>query len=97
MMVESGHCCGYAPLVAVTLLQAGAHLSLEFEPSDLETVRSCIRERFADVTTRAAGIATIVRFGGESFTFQAEWDDPCLISGSERGDELLREVHCWLS
>jgi hypothetical protein len=33
-----------------------------------------------------------VKFGGEEFTFQNEWDDPCLISHSANGDELLRDI-----
>lgn len=45
----------------------------------------------------AAGIATVVSFGGETFTYQNEWDDPCLISSSNKGDELLRNIYTELS
>lgn len=79
--------------MTVTLLAVGERLSLEFETGDLDAVRTCIRERYADWKTRPAGIATVVRFGGEEFTLQNEWDDPCMISSSAQGDELLRVIH----
>ena len=79
--------------MTVSLLQAGDYLSLEFDTSDLDAVRAHIRERHTDVTSIPAGIYSVVRFGGEEFTFQNEWDDPCLISASAKGDELLRAVH----
>ncbi|CAN5225174.1 hypothetical protein BH10PSE14_BH10PSE14_39250 [soil metagenome] len=81
--------------MAVTLLHLAKHLSLEFETSDLEAIRDHIRLRHRDFKAEHAGIATIVRFGGEQFTFQNEWDDPCLISRSAKGDELLQEIHAY--
>ena len=79
--------------MAFSLLSVGEHLSLEFDTSDLEALRSYIRDCYPDMSSRAAGIATVVTFGGEDFTFQNEWDDPCLISSSGKGDQLLRAVH----
>jgi len=79
--------------MSVSILNVGDHLSLEFETNDLEAIHQYISERFPDMRSKAAGIATIVTFGGEDFTFQNDWDDPCLISGSTKGDELLRAVH----
>ncbi len=78
--------------MTVTLLVAGEHLSLEFAPGDMDTVRGCIRRMFGDWTAAPAGIASVVRFGGEDFTFQIERDDPCLISSSASGDDLLRRI-----
>ena len=75
------------------VLAVGEHLSLEFETDDLPAVRACIGERYPDWKAAPAGIASVVRFGGEDFTFQNDWDDPCLISSSSRGDELLRIIH----
>ena len=77
----------------LSLLAVGSRLSLEFEVADLDAVRSYIQAHYADVTSEAAGIAAIVTIEGEPFTFQNEWDDPCLISASARGDELLRSIH----
>jgi hypothetical protein len=82
--------------MSVSLLSVGEHLSLEFGPSDLEAVRSYIREHYPDTGSKVAGIATVVKFGGEDFTFQNEWDDPCLISHSSEGDKLLRNIHLHL-
>lgn len=83
--------------MAVSLLTVGEHLSLEFDPSDLDAVKSYVRERFPDVATKSFAFLSSVRFGGTDFTFQNEWDSPCLISDSARGDELLREIHAHLS
>jgi hypothetical protein len=78
--------------MSVSLLNVGDHFSLEFDTSDRDAVRSYIRERYGEVSSKAAGIATVVTFGGEDFTFQNEWDDPCLISHSVKGDDLLRAI-----
>ncbi|WP_139330357.1 MULTISPECIES: hypothetical protein [Sphingomonas] len=79
--------------MTVALLKAGDHDSLEFATTDLDTVRACIRAFYGKVSSKAAGMATVVTFGGESFTFQDEWDDPCLISHSVKGNDRLRAIH----
>lgn len=79
--------------MSFSLLNVGDRLSLEFDSSDIDAVRSHIRQRYSDVRSEVAGIATVVTIEGEAFTFQNEWDDPCLISGSARGDALLRAIH----
>jgi hypothetical protein len=78
--------------MAVTLLRAGDHLSLEMGSEDLDAVKAHIKSTYPDVTSEPAGIATRVQFAGADFTFQNEWDDPCLISGSVEGDRLLRSI-----
>lgn len=77
----------------VFLLTVGERLSLEFETSDLEAVRLYINQRYGGMDSKAAGIAAIVTLAGEDFTFQNEWDDPCLIAHSIKGDALLRAIH----
>lgn len=77
----------------ITLLNVGEYLSLEFAIDDLAPVLTFVRDSYPDFKAKSAGIATIIRFGGEKFTFQSEWDDPCLISSSTKGDALLRYVH----
>lgn len=79
--------------MAVTLLQAGDHLSLEFEDGDLRRVGRCIRARYPDAGSRWAGFFRVHTFGGWEFVFQNEWDDPCLISNSNEGDAILRSLH----
>ena len=39
-----------------------------------------------------AHIGSVYSFGGAEFVFQDEWNDPCLISDSERGDTALRRL-----
>jgi hypothetical protein len=79
--------------MSLSLLTVGDRLSLEFEVTDLDAVRAYIQDHYAGASSKAAGIATIVTIEGEPFTFQNEWDDPCLISGSAKGDELLRAIY----
>jgi hypothetical protein len=80
--------------MAVTLLSlSNGHLSLEFEPSDMTVVASAIRRRFGEPVRKAHVISAEYRFGGASFVFQNEWDDPCLISGSDEGDAILKQLH----
>ena len=83
--------------MAISLLQVGEHISLDYDSSDHQTVRDFIREQFPEVSTKPVGIAIIVSFGGEQFTFQHYWDDPCLISSTDGGDALLRHIHTQLS
>jgi hypothetical protein len=84
--------------MAVTLLPlSDGHSSLEFEPSDIPSMASAVRDRYGEVDKRHYAMSTKYRFGGCSFTFQNEWDDPCLISASAEGDEILRILHATLN
>jgi hypothetical protein len=83
--------------MAVTLLNVGDHLSLEFETSDIDAVQACIRRQHSGWNVRCAGVYDTIRFGGEAFTYQNEWDDPCLLSSSAQGDEILRRLHVELA
>jgi hypothetical protein len=65
-------------------------LSLEFQDEDRRALTAAIRERFGQPDIEVFPGASICRFGGASFTFYDQWGEPCLISGSERGDDLLR-------
>lgn len=80
--------------MAVTLLSlSNGHYSLEFEPADLPAVASAIRDHYGVPDKRQYPTSAEYRFGGCSFTFQNEWDDPCLISGSAEGDDILKKLH----
>jgi hypothetical protein len=80
--------------MAVTLLSlSNGHYSLEFEPADLSAVASAIRNHYGVPDKRQYPTSAEYRFGGCSFTFQNEWDDPCLISGSAEGDDILKKLH----
>ncbi len=68
-------------------------LSLEFEPSDMDGVRAVIIRQFGALTVERRVISSEVHFGGESFTFQNEWDDPCLITSTENGRAILRRLY----
>jgi hypothetical protein len=80
--------------MAVTLLPlSNGHYSLEFEPADLPQVGAAIRDRYGVPDKRKHPTSAEYRFAGCSFTFQNEWDDPCLISGSSEGDCILHILH----
>jgi len=80
--------------MAVTLLPLlNGHYSLEFEPADLPQVAAAIRDRYGVPNKRQHSTSAEYRFGGCSFSFQNEWDDPCLISGSSEGDRMLQSLH----
>lgn len=84
--------------MAVTLLPlSNGHYSLEFESADLPSVASAIRDRYGVPDKRQYPASAEYRFGGCSFTYQNEWDDPCLISGSAEGDDILKSLHDVLS
>ncbi len=68
------------------------HLSLEFGTSDLAAVAAAIRNRYGEPAVTRHLASAEYRFGGCSFTFQNEWDDPCMISGSPEGDAVLRAL-----
>jgi len=64
-------------------------LSLEFQDADRRALIGAIRDRFGRPEIEVAPTASICRFGGASFTFYDQWDEPCLISASALGDEIL--------
>lgn len=79
--------------MAITLLPlSDGHVSLEFATSDLDLIGSAIRREYGVPVVKRHVMSAEYRFGGASFTFQNEWDDPCLISGSDEGDQILRHL-----
>ena len=79
--------------MAISILNlSGGGASLEFDPGDAAAVRAAIAGRFGKMRRRWFVLAAEVTFGGESFTFQNERSDPCLISQSERGAEMLEQI-----
>ena len=79
--------------MAVTLLPlANGHTSLEFSPAELPSVSATIQKLFGSPEQDRHPFTTEYRFGGSCFIFQNEWDDPCLISATVEGDEILGQV-----
>ena len=80
--------------MAITLLPlSNGHYSLEFEETDLSSVAAAIRERYGVPDKRQHATCAEYRFGGCHFTFQNEWEDPCLIANSADGDDILKALH----
>lgn len=65
---------------------------MEFAPDELTDVCRAIDEAYAE--RRVDQCATYQRwtFGGETFLFENEWDEPCLIAQSAQGVVMLREI-----
>ncbi len=47
---------------------------------------------FGKADEKQCVMAAEVTFGGATFTFQSEWEDPCLISSTHEGDQFLRQI-----
>ena len=75
--------------MSVSLLRTETIFSLEFAPEDKAEVRAAIQELFGQPQITPEVVSSTVLFGGEDFIYQDEWDDPCLISSSARGKEML--------
>ncbi|MFC0407601.1 hypothetical protein [Roseomonas elaeocarpi] len=75
------------------LLLSDGLCSLEFDTSDIPLVAAAISERYGVPEQRLFATAAEYRFGGCSFAFQNQWDDPCLIAGSSEGSEILKALH----
>lgn len=79
--------------MAISIQQlSGGAASLEFSPTDAAAVRAASAARYGKMRRRWFVLASEVAFGGERFTFQNQWNDPCLISRSQRGVEMLERI-----
>jgi hypothetical protein len=67
-------------------------LSLEFQDADRRALIAAIRDRFGRPEIEVSPVASVCRFGGASFTFYDQWDEPCLIADSAQGDRLLEAL-----
>jgi len=78
--------------MAVSLLRDPTFVSLEYAPQDQDSVKAVIRELFGAPMVAQHVMSATVTIDGEDFTFQNEWDDPCLISRTARGAEILQAI-----
>ena len=79
--------------MAVSLLKLGnGHLSLEFEPEDIDRVSVALKGIYGKPSVEKWPTLTNYKFPQANLVFQNEWDDPCLISGCAAGDEMLRHL-----
>lgn len=71
---------------------SGGTLSLEFETSDLPRVREVIKAAYGKIEIESYPICASVKLGGCEFVFQNEWNDPCLISKTAGGSQILTSL-----
>lgn len=66
--------------------------SLEFAPDDLTDVYEAISSLFGPMLRDVQPTYVRLTFGGETFLFEQEWDEPCLIAQSEAGTPMLEKL-----
>ena len=76
----------------VSLLRTETIFSLEFAPEDKADVWAAIQELFGQPKITPEVFSASVLIDGEGLVYQDEWDDPCLISSSTRGKEILERL-----
>ena len=79
--------------MVISLLELdGGGIALEFEEVDFDALRAAITSRFGVIRMlEQAALYSDVEFGGERFLYYHEWT-PCLISRSETGKNMLRQI-----
>lgn len=78
--------------MAISIMRGPTVTSLEFNPKDKDAVKAVIRELYGDPKVISHGIVSTVQVDGEEFTYQNEWDDPCLITSTVRGAGILQLI-----
>jgi len=78
--------------MSVSLLRTETIVSLEFAMEDRADVRAAIQELFGQPKVTPGVFSATIDIDGEAFIYQDEWDDPCLISSSARGKEILERL-----
>ena len=79
--------------MAISLLPlSNGSVSLELDPADFDDVREVITVLFGAVASDARPSYSRLTFGGETFLFEQEWNEPCLIAMSEAGGLMLEQI-----
>ncbi|MEP4195120.1 MAG: hypothetical protein ABJL99_05710 [Aliishimia sp.] len=89
------------PIVTAAIRERfGAKRGIDWSFSNLRNLMASLKARYHvqqavhRIRTHAPHVfPTTCVFGGSSFTFTNEWDDPCLIAGTDEGDEILKALH----
>jgi hypothetical protein len=71
-------------------------VSLEFASAKLPDVRKLITRNWGnpDIVQHVDHVR--ITIAGHEFIYQNEWDDPCLISVTLAGSQLLEQLHSQL-
>jgi len=72
-------------------------LSVEFEPQDHAALKAAVEDIFGALQVTWSATLAEVKFGGEAFTYADEWDHPCLIASTPRGNTMLQALHARLT
>ena len=66
-------------------------VSLEFRAAEFDALLGRLRV-FGKVSRDAMPSYDLLSVGGEQFILMNDWDEPCLISRTQPGDDLLRQA-----
>jgi hypothetical protein len=69
---------------------------LEFASQDHAALQDAIGALFGPIRGAWLATAAELQFGGASFVYQDEWDEPCVIALTAEGDAVLAAVHARL-
>ncbi|MFK8252158.1 hypothetical protein [Ancylobacter terrae] len=83
--------------MAALLNLPNGHVSLEFRASDMASIGKLLRKLHGKPSIVQHPTFSEYQFVGFSLIFQNEWDDPCLISSSNEGDQALHMLRDLLS
>jgi hypothetical protein len=82
--------------IHILYLEDGA-ASLEFKAQDLIGLKAEIERLWGSMISADELTYAKASFGGETFLHTNEWDDPCLISRTAKGTEMLTLLACNLA
>jgi len=84
------------PMAYSLSILSGGHCSFDFTESDIPAVAAAIKELFFEPIEIKGIMANELRFGEARFTFYNEWNDPCIISSCQVGNNCLKKLHSHL-
>ncbi len=67
-------------------------VSLEISEDELPFLRSLIKQNWGKPKVVRYPACDVLTIAGEEFTFQNEWNDPCLITSTLKGSEMLQKL-----
>ena len=79
--------------MAIDLIGLGdGGVSLEFDTADFPIVRDRLVALFGPYTAEWVIDYAVIDIGGERLILDDEWDDPCLLATTPRGNAMLRTI-----
>ncbi len=79
--------------MAIELMALGdGGVSLEFDTADFPVVRDRLIALFGPYTAEWVIDFALIDIAGERLILNDEWDDPCLLATTPRGEDMPRQL-----